>query len=102
MTNRSSPPPEQTSRRAPSVVIAFRTFGRTLRHGYDNLGTLLVVSVCWYLGALLIQPLGAVTAGLHRVVLPMTEEPEPASATWTSPKITGEADEVSPIRSGGR
>lgn len=79
MTNRSTPPtpPEQTSRRAPSVAIAFRTFGRTLRHGYDNLGTLLMVSVCWYLGALLIVPLGAVTAGLHRVVLPMTEERVP-------------------------
>ena len=84
MTNRSAPPtpPEQTSRRAPSVVIAFRTLGRTLRHGYDNLGTLLLVSLCWYVGALLIIPLGTVTAGLHRVVLPMTEERVPNWRTF--------------------
>ena len=79
MTHRSSPstPPEPTARRAPSLAIAFRTLGRTLRHGYDNLGTLLIVSLCWYVGALLIVPLGAVTAGLHRIVVPMTEERVP-------------------------
>ena len=79
MTNRASPrpSPDRPSSRPPSITIAFRTFARTLRHGYDNLGTLVLVSVCWYVGALLIIPLGAVTAGLHRVVLPMTEERVP-------------------------
>ncbi len=79
MTNRASPrpSPDRPSHRPPSIAIAFRTFTRTLRHGYDNLGTLLLASLCWYLGALLIVPLGAVTAGLHRVVLPMTEERVP-------------------------
>jgi uncharacterized membrane protein YesL len=66
-------------RRAPSIAIAFRTLARTLRHGYDNLFTLLIVSVLWYTVALLILPLGVATAGMHRVVQPMTEE---RSANW--------------------
>lgn len=66
-------------RRAPSVAIAFRTLVRTLRHGYDNLFTLLLVSVFWYAAALFILPIGVATAGLHRVVQPMTEE---RSANW--------------------
>jgi len=67
----STPPAPQ---RAPSVSIAFRTLGRTLRHGYENLFPLLAVSVLWTIGAVLIVPLGGVTAALHRVTRPMTEE----------------------------
>jgi uncharacterized membrane protein YesL len=63
--------------RAPSVAIAFRTLGRTLRHGYDNLWTLALVSLFWYIGAAMILPIGVVTAGLHRVVRPMSEERAP-------------------------
>lgn len=66
-------------RRAPSVAIAFRTLVRTLRHGYDNLFTLLLISVFWYAAAIFILPIGVATAGLHRVVKPMTEE---RSADW--------------------
>ncbi|HEY0602237.1 MAG TPA: hypothetical protein VGD58_04955 [Herpetosiphonaceae bacterium] len=66
-------------RRAPSVAIAFRTLVRTLRHGYDNLFTLLLISVFWYAAAILVLPIGVATAGLHRVVQPMTEE---RSADW--------------------
>ncbi len=76
--NRQSPP---TPRRAPSVAIAFRTLGRTLRHGYDNLGTLAMVSIMWYIGAFLILPIGAVTAAIHRVTQPMSEE---RAANWRS------------------
>lgn len=75
------PNPAPTTRRAPSVAIAFRSLGRTLRHGYDNIGTLLLASVLWYAGAILILPLGVVTAGLHRVTRPMTEE---RAANWRS------------------
>lgn len=75
------PNPGSTPRRAPSVAIAFRTLGRTLRHGYDNIGTLLLSSLFWYAGALLILPLGVATAGLHRVTRPMTEE---RAAHWRS------------------
>lgn len=76
MTDRSpsrptTPPAPQ---RAPSLSIAFRTLGRTIRHGYENLFPLLAVSVLWYVGAVLILPLGGVTAALHRVTRPMTEE----------------------------
>ncbi len=71
MNNRSQPSPY---RRAPSVRIAFRTLGRTLRHGYDNLGTLALTGLFWYIGALLVLPIGVVTAAIHRVVQPMTEE----------------------------
>lgn len=60
--------------RVPSVRIAFQTLGRTLRHGYDNLWTLAMASLLWYAGALLIVPLGLVTAALHRVTRPMSEE----------------------------
>lgn len=66
-------------RRAPSVAIAFRTLVRTLRHGYDNLFTLLLVSLLWYAAAILILPIGVATAGLHRVTQPMTEE---RSSSW--------------------
>lgn len=78
---KSHEPPNQisTHRRAPSVRIAFRTLGRTLRHGYENIGTLAIVSLLWIVGALLILPLGAVTAALHRVTRPMSEE---RSASW--------------------
>lgn len=68
-TPSSSVPP-----RAPSIRIALRTFGRTLRHGYDNLGTLALCGILWLIGAILIIPLGPVTAALHRITLPMTEE----------------------------
>ena len=61
-------------RRAPSVQIAFRTLGRTLRHSYDNLGTMLLTSIFWYVGAVLILPIGIVTAALHRMTKPMSEE----------------------------
>jgi uncharacterized membrane protein YesL len=68
------PGPTETSRRAPSVKVAFLTLGRTLRHGYDNIGTLVMISLLWYLGALLVVPLGSVTAALHRVAKPISEE----------------------------
>src|SRR3712207_5485858 len=83
----------------PSVRIAFWTFGRAFRHGYDNLGTLGLASLLWLLFALpvvpfvnlawsapgigtlallllafAIVPISAATIGLHRVVQPMTEE----------------------------
>jgi uncharacterized membrane protein YesL len=77
MANRPDRSP--APRRAPSIKIAFQTLVRTLRHGYDNLGTLLITSMLWYAGAILILPLGVVTAALHRVVKPMTEE---RSANW--------------------
>jgi uncharacterized membrane protein YesL len=65
--------------RAPSVQIALRTLGRTLRHGYEHLGTLAIASVFWYLSLLLILPIGVTTAALHRVTRPMTEE---RSSDW--------------------
>lgn len=73
--------PVSRPQRAPSIAIAFRTLGRTLRHGYDNLGTLLMVSALWWIGAVLILPLGTITAALHRVTKPMTEE---RAASWRS------------------
>lgn len=97
--------PLTTRQRAPSVVIAFRTLARTLRHGYDNLGTLGLGGLFWLLSAalclplsvllvllvesivgqrhyeLLLLPLGPPTAALHRLVQPMTEE---RSASWRS------------------
>ncbi len=72
-------PTSFTPQRPPSVAIAFRTLGRTLRHGYENLWTLALVSLFWYIGAAMILPLGVVTAGLHRVTRPMTEE---RAANW--------------------
>lgn len=77
MTNAPETPP--APRRVPSVAIAFRTLGRTLRHGYENLGTLAMVSIMWYIGAVLILPIGVVTAALHRVTQPMSEE---RAADW--------------------
>lgn len=68
-------------RRAPSIKIAFQTLGRTLRHGYENLGTIALISIFWYIGLLLVLPLGVVTAALHRVTKPMTEE---RAANWRS------------------
>lgn len=84
--------------RPPSIRIAFRTLGRTIRHGYDNLGVLLVVSIFWSLfmlpifpvlvvafnsgrlvdvlilmAVILIVPISPATAGLHRVTQRMTE-----------------------------
>ena len=79
MTN--DPKTPSTPRRAPSVAIAFRTLGRTLKHGYENLGTLALSSILWYIGALFILPLGIVTAALHRVTRPMTEE---RASSWRS------------------
>lgn len=61
-------------RRPPSIQIAFRTLIRTFRHGYDNLGSLFMISLLWFVGALLIVPLGPVTAALHRLTKPMSEE----------------------------
>jgi uncharacterized membrane protein YesL len=76
MKNDSGP----TNRRGvSSVAIAFRTLGRVLRHGYDNLGTLAIVSVFWWIGVVLIIPVGAATAAAHRVLLPATEE---RSTNW--------------------
>ncbi|HSH78405.1 MAG TPA: DUF624 domain-containing protein [Herpetosiphonaceae bacterium] len=90
---------QKSATRPPSVRIAFRTFWRTLRHGYDNLGTLGISSIFWWLCAipaapfvyvafdstnivsalvlfvaLLIVPLGPASAALSRIVKPMTEE----------------------------
>jgi uncharacterized membrane protein YesL len=73
MTDRRDTQPSKP-RRPPSIQIAFRTLGRTLRHGYDNLGVLFMVSFLWFVGAILIVPLGPVTAALHRVTKPMSEE----------------------------
>lgn len=95
--------PITTPQRAPSMAIAFRAAGRTLRHGYDNLGTLMISGLLWLVSAiiflpltvllvllvesvvgarhyeLLLLPLGPTTAALHRVARPMTEE---RSTTW--------------------
>lgn len=65
---------QNTVTRPPAVRIAFRTFWRTLRHAYDNLATFGLSSILWIVLAILIIPLGPATAGLHRVVQPMTEE----------------------------
>lgn len=72
MPSNTNPP--AITKRAPSIRIAFRTAGRTLRHGYEHLGTLVIASLVWYIGALLVLPLGVVTAGLHRVTQPISEE----------------------------
>jgi uncharacterized membrane protein YesL len=73
MTDRRNSQPSKP-RRPPSIQIAFRTLIRTLRHGYDNIGSLFMISFLWFVGALLIVPLGPVTAALHRVTKPMSEE----------------------------
>lgn len=74
---------QNTITRPPSVRIAFRTFGRTLRHSYDNLGSLGISSLLWIVLALLIVPLGPATAALHRVTQRMTEErASPWSRFW--------------------
>ncbi|WP_029215654.1 DUF624 domain-containing protein [Kallotenue papyrolyticum] len=78
---RDQAPFQPSPRRAPSVRVAFQTLWRTLRHAYDNLGTLLIASLLWYLGALLILPIGIVTAALYRVTRPMSEE---RAASWRS------------------
>ncbi|GAC1645232.1 MAG: hypothetical protein NVS4B8_16510 [Herpetosiphon sp.] len=59
--------------------IAFLTLRRTLRHGFDNLVTLALMGLIWYIGAVFILPIGPLTAGLQRAVKPMTEE---RSANW--------------------
>jgi uncharacterized membrane protein YesL len=59
--------------RPPSVRIAFRTFGRTLRHGYENLASLGICSVYWLLLAIPLVTLGPATAALHRVTQRMSE-----------------------------
>jgi uncharacterized membrane protein YesL len=69
--------------RPPSIRIAFRTFGRTLRHGYENLGSLGVCSVLWLVLAILVVPWGPATAALHRVTQRMTEDrASPAHRFW--------------------
>ena len=74
---------QNTITRPPSVRIAFRTFGRTLRHSYDNLGSLGISSLLWIGLALLVIPLGPATAALHRVTQRMTEErASPWSRFW--------------------
>jgi uncharacterized membrane protein YesL len=65
---------QKTVSRPPSVRIAFRTFGRTLRHSYENLGALGIASALWWLLALPLVTLGPASAALHRVTQPMTEE----------------------------
>jgi uncharacterized membrane protein YesL len=87
--------------RPPSVRIAFRTLGRTLRHCYENLFTVGIAGVLWLLctvpvlfivlflvlalpitgfgffllllGSLLVG-IGPPSAALHRIVQPMSEE----------------------------
>ncbi|MBA3947691.1 MAG: hypothetical protein H0X37_24440 [Herpetosiphonaceae bacterium] len=56
------------------IGLAFSTLRRTLRHGWDGLITLALSGLIWYVGAILIIPLGTVTAGLHRVAQPLSEE----------------------------
>lgn len=63
-----APPPRS------SISVAFETLPRTLRHGYDNIVPLAIMGMIWWLGAVLILPLGVVTAGLHRVTQRMSEE----------------------------
>jgi len=90
---------QKTVTRPPSVRLAFRTFRRAFRHGYDNLFTLGSASLLWLVFALpllpvvnfvlrspgidtlvllvaawALVPISAATAGLHRVTQPMTEE----------------------------
>jgi uncharacterized membrane protein YesL len=90
---------QKTITRPPSVRIAFRTLGRSFRHGYDNLFTLLMVSLLWLLIALpivpfllvaqqapsvlttvllfvaiAVVPISPATIALHRVTARMTEE----------------------------
>ena len=95
--------------RPPSVQIAFRTLGRTLRHGYDNLFALGISSVFWLLctvpfflimalviflvgfgstfvlliGVLLVG-VGPPSAALHRITQRMSEERASAwNMFWT-------------------
>lgn len=65
---------ETPVRRRGSIGLAFNTFARSLRHGYDNLFTMMIMGLIWYLGALLLVPIGPLTAGMHRAIQPMTEE----------------------------
>ncbi len=92
--------------RPPSVQIAFRTLGRTLRHAYDNLFSLGIASVFWLLctvpffaiivlvlllvgfggtfvlslGVLLVG-LGPPSAALHRIAQRMSEE---RASSWNT------------------
>jgi uncharacterized membrane protein YesL len=92
--------------RPPSVQIAFRTLGRTLRHAYDNLFSIGIASVFWmlctvpffpiialasfflgdggtivlFIGVLLVG-LGPPSAALHRIVQRMTEE---RASSWNT------------------
>ena len=92
--------------RPPSVQIAFRTLGRTLRHAYDNLFSLGIASVFWllctvpffaiialvlifvgfgsffvlFLGVLLVG-LGPPSAALHRIAQRMSEE---RASSWNT------------------
>src|SRR4051794_5228294 len=95
----------QQMNRPPSIRIAFRTLGRTVRHGYDNLGTLLLGSILWgviaalaapfaifafrapsvgsallFLIAIMILPISPATASLHRITQRMTEE---RASSWS-------------------
>jgi uncharacterized membrane protein YesL len=92
--------------RPPSIRIAFRTLGRTLRHAYENLFTLGVAGVFWlvctvpfvpiialavfllgygsslvlFIGVLLVG-VGPPSAALHRIARPMTEE---RASSWNT------------------
>jgi uncharacterized membrane protein YesL len=66
--------PPAITNRVPAIRIAFRTAGRTLRHSYEHLGTLVITSLLWYISAALVLPVGVATAGLHRVMQPVSEE----------------------------
>src|SRR3954451_21602727 len=95
--------------RPPSIQIAFRTLGRTLRHGYDNLIPLGIASLYWllctvpffpifalaffligygstfviFIGVLIVG-VGPPSAALHRRTRPMTEERvTPGMSFWS-------------------
>lgn len=95
--------------RPPSILIAFRTLGRTLKHTYDNLFPIGTASIFWYvctvpflpiialatfvlgygslftffIGVLLVG-IGPPSAALHRIVKPMSEERASSSSTFWS------------------
>lgn len=101
--SKRAPEPAPSLRRPPSIQIAFRTVWRTIKHGYENIGSLLMISLIWFVGIiiflpvtlllsfiaqamvgaphyeLLLLPAGALTAALHRVTRPMSEE---RAARW--------------------
>src|SRR5690349_19098459 len=95
--------------RPPSIQIAFRTLGRTLKHTYDNLFAVGIASIFWYICTVPFVPIialatfllgygglftlfigvllvgyGPPSAALHRIVKPMTEERASSSNTFWS------------------